>query len=72
MIIVVDLLQCCLQFPDETDAVDANDLAERLTASIVERPRKLSTSSVELPPDDSEDEEETPDAKGTHIMILHI
>lgn len=52
---------------DETDAVDAKDLAERLKSSIVDRPRKLSTSSVELPPDDSEDEEETPEQKGKLI-----
>ncbi|KAI5701803.1 protein phosphatase inhibitor 2 [Diaphorina citri] len=52
---------------DETDAVDAKDLAERLKSSIVDRPRKLSTSSVELPPDDSEDEEETPEQKAARM-----
>uniref|UniRef100_A0A8D9FJN0 Protein phosphatase inhibitor 2 n=1 Tax=Cacopsylla melanoneura TaxID=428564 RepID=A0A8D9FJN0_9HEMI len=53
---------------DETDAVDAVDLAERLKSSIVEKPRKLSTSSVELPPDDSDDEEEeTPEAKAARL-----
>lgn len=53
---------------DETDAVDATDLSERLKASIVEKPRKLSTSSVELPPDDeSEEEEETPEEKAARM-----
>lgn len=53
---------------DETDAVDPQELAERLKSSIVEKPRKLSVCSVDLPPsEDDSDEEETPEQKAARL-----